>query len=75
MGGDRHRQLGERPWLHRYASPSRDHEGLGRGVFRIYADARDEVVGFAWSPLKVSRFVAPSEEHLVLGRFVPGFRP
>ena len=31
--------------------------------------------GFAWSTMKASRFIAPDDEHLVLGRFVPGFRP
>jgi hypothetical protein len=48
---------------------------LGRGVFRLYTDAGGSVTGFAWSTLKVSRFVAPADEHLVLGRLVPGFRP
>lgn len=53
----------------------RDHDGLGRGVFRLYAGAQGEVVGFAWSTTKLSRFVAPPDEHVVLARPVPGFRP
>jgi NlpC/P60 family len=52
-----------------------DHDGLGRGVFRLYTDAHGRVSGFAWSTMKASRFIAPDDEHLVLGRFVSGFRP
>jgi len=60
---------------HKRGANGRDHAGLGRGVVRLYADERDRVVGFAWSTLKASRFVAPHDEHVVLGRFVPGYRP
>lgn len=60
---------------HKKGEGGRDHDGLGRGVFRLYTDAGGSVTGFAWSTLKVSRFVAPADEHLVLGRLVPGFRP
>ncbi|MBE7418546.1 MAG: C40 family peptidase [Ideonella sp.] len=60
---------------YRRGANGRDHAGLGRGVVRLYADEHDRVVGFAWSTLKASRFVAPHDEHVVLGRFVPGYRP
>jgi hypothetical protein len=60
---------------HKRGADGRDHDGLGRGVFRLYADGRGEIAGFAWSTAKVSRFVAPADEHLVLGRLVEGFRP
>jgi hypothetical protein len=60
---------------HQRGPGGHDHDGLGRGVFRLYADAQGQVVGFSWSTLKASHFVAPEDEHLVLGRFVPGFRP
>jgi hypothetical protein len=60
---------------HKRGEDGRDHEGLGRGVFRIYTNAQGQVSGFAWSAMKASHFVAPEDEHLVLGRFVPGFRP
>jgi NlpC/P60 family len=60
---------------HKRGADGRDHDGLGRGVFRLYGDARGEVVGFAWSTAKASHFVAPEDEHLVLGRLVAGFRP
>ncbi len=60
---------------HKRGEGGRDHDGLGRGVFRLYASAAGEVVGFSWSTAKASRFVAPEDEHLVLGRLAPGFRP
>jgi hypothetical protein len=60
---------------HKKGDGGRDHDGLGRGVFRLYTDAHGRVTGFAWSTSKASRFVAPEDEHLVLGRFTPGFRP
>lgn len=53
----------------------RDHDGLGRGVVRLYANAQGEVAGFSWSTLKSSRFIGPQDEHVVLGRFAPAFRP
>jgi hypothetical protein len=60
---------------HKRGEGGHDHDGLGRGVFRLYANAQGQVSGFAWSAMKTSRFIAPDDEHLVLGRFVPGFRP
>ncbi len=60
---------------HKRAADGRDHDGLGRGIFRLYATADGHVAGFAWSTLKTSRFVAPEEEDVVLGRLVTGFRP
>lgn len=66
---------GDRDTRHHRGGDGRDHDGLGRGVFRLYGDSRGEVAGFAWSTLKVSRFVAPEDEHVLLGRFAPGFRP
>jgi hypothetical protein len=60
---------------HKRGAGGRDHDGLGRGIFRLYADSLGVVKGFAWSTSKASRFVAPEDEHLVLGRLVPGFHP
>jgi hypothetical protein len=60
---------------HKRGDDGRDHDGLGKGVFRLYSDAQGAVVGFSWSTLKVSKFVAPADEHVVLGRFVSGFKP
>jgi hypothetical protein len=60
---------------HKRADNGRDHDGLGRGVVRLYSSPSGEVVGFTWSTTKFSRFVAPADEHVVLGRFMTGFRP
>lgn len=60
---------------YRRGEGGRDHPGLGRGVFRLYTDAQGQVAGFSWSTLKVSRFVPPREEHVSMGRWIPGFRP
>jgi hypothetical protein len=60
---------------HKRGADGRDHDGLGRGVARLYTGLRNEIVGFAWSTTKASKFVAPEDEHVVLGRFIPGYRP
>jgi hypothetical protein len=60
---------------HKRGEGGHDHDGLGRGVFRLYANAQGQVTGFAWSTLKASKFVAPQDEDLVLGRLTPGFHP
>jgi hypothetical protein len=60
---------------HKRGEGGRDHDGLGRGVFRLYAGTQGQVAGFSWSTAKVSHFIAPEDEHLVLGRLIPGFRP
>jgi hypothetical protein len=60
---------------HHRGPNGKDHDGLGRGVFRIYAGPKGQVVGFSWSTARVSKFVAPDDEHLVIGRLIPGFKP
>jgi hypothetical protein len=60
---------------HKRGDDGRDHDGLGKGVFRLYSDAQGAVAGFSWSTLKASKFVAPADEHAVLGRFIAGFKP
>lgn len=60
---------------HGRGADGRDHDGLGRGVVRLYAASDGRVAGFTWSTLKTSRFVAPEDEDVVLGRPVPGFKP
>ena len=60
---------------HKRGEGGRDHDGLGRGVVRLYADASGGVAGFSWSTVKDSRFVSPKDEHVALGRFVTGFHP
>ncbi len=60
---------------HKKGPNGKDHQGLGRGVFRLYATQQGKITGFSWSTLTVSKFVAPEEEHLVLGRLIPNYQP
>ena len=60
---------------HKRGAGGRDHDGLGRGVVRLYTGAGGEIVGFSWSVTKASHFVGPDDEHVALGRPIPGYRP
>jgi hypothetical protein len=53
----------------------KDHDGLGRGVLRVYTNRQGKVAGFSWSTLPASEFKSPEEEHLVIGRLQPNFTP
>lgn len=43
-------------------------EGIGRGAFRIYVDASDEIQGYTWSTFSNSTYYNQSQRHLVVGR-------
>jgi len=60
---------------HKRGADGRDHDGLGEGVLRLYADAQGRATGFSWSALEVSKFRGPDEEPVAFGRLVPGYRP
>jgi hypothetical protein len=60
---------------HKRGADGRDHDGLGRGVLRLYTDAQGHITGFSWSALANSAFRGPDEEVVALGRLVPGYRP
>lgn len=60
---------------HKKGEAGKDHAGLGEGIFRIYSAADGTVAGFAWSTGASSEFKEPREEHLVIGRLKPDFRP
>lgn len=60
---------------HTRGKDGKDHEGLGMGILRLYANHDSTIAGFSWSTLRHSRFVGPSDEHLVIGRLVPGYKP
>ena len=49
------------------------HTGVGAGVFRIYANADGQIVGYAWSTVGASKFESASERKVVVGRLqIPG---
>lgn len=60
---------------HKKGDDGKDHDGLGRGICRIYTFKDGTVAGFAWSTLNASEFKGPDDEHVVLGRLMPGYRP
>ncbi len=49
-------------------SDGKDHDGVGQGIFRVYTDNQGGVAGFAWSTVAASKFRAPDDENLVIGR-------
>jgi hypothetical protein len=53
---------------HARGANGKDHDGLGEGVFRIYADPAGDPVGFTWSTVGASKFKAPDDEELLIGR-------
>jgi hypothetical protein len=56
---------------HARGPDGKDHDGLGEGVLRIYSNAQGDIAGFAWSTAFASKFKAPDDEHLIIGRFEP----
>jgi hypothetical protein len=60
---------------HKKGMAGKDHDGLGEGVLRVYADRQGQVAGLAWSTLDSSEFKSPRDEHLVIGRLKAGFKP
>jgi NlpC/P60 family len=60
---------------HKKGADGKDHDGLGKGVTRIYADRGGKVIGFSWSVLGASEFKDPKDEHLVVGRWTENYKP
>jgi hypothetical protein len=60
---------------HARGKNGKDHDGLGEGILRIYADPAGKVRGYSWSTNANSRFKPPEAEHLVMGRLILGFKP
>jgi hypothetical protein len=60
---------------HGKGTDGKDHDGLGKGILRLYTGQDGTVSGFSWSKLRHSRFVGQAEEHLVIGRLIPGYKP
>ena len=60
---------------HAQGENGKDHDGLGKGVLCIYTDKDTRVTGFSWSSMAKSEFKAPDDEHLVIGRLKPSFKP
>jgi hypothetical protein len=50
-------------------------DGVGRGDFRLYADTRGDVIGYAWSTSTGSTFRERATHSIVVGRLIAGFKP
>ena len=46
-------------------------DGVGRGIFRIYADSRGNMVGYTWSTFSNSVYYSQSQRQLAVGRHIP----
>jgi len=55
----------------RYLSSSAWDDGVGRGVFRIYADASGAILGYTWSTYTNSVYYNQSQRQLAVGRHTP----
>jgi len=60
---------------HKNGDNGKDHTGLGEGILRVYTHPDGKIAGFTWSSLSVSPFLDPKDEHLVVGRLKPGYKP
>jgi hypothetical protein len=60
---------------HKRGPDGHDHDGVGRGVLRLFADDQGHLTGFSWSALASSAFRGPDEEPVALGRLVPSYKP
>lgn len=49
--------------------------GVGRGVLRLYTDARGEDIAYTWSPESRRKVYSRDTHHLVIGRLTPKYKP
>jgi hypothetical protein len=59
----------------RYIKRGKYEPGLGKGLFRIYTDESDRIVGYAWSTSKRSDYYPQKTRSLVVGRLIPNYIP
>jgi hypothetical protein len=55
----------------RYKKNGEPYQGLGRGLFRLYADAGGEITGYSWSLLKPHKGFDPLVNPIIAGRPIP----
>ena len=66
---------GHGPTDSRHYAKGKFHNGVGEGLFRLYASADGTIAGYSWSVTKASEFYAPGERHLVIGRLNHEVKP
>jgi hypothetical protein len=60
----------------------KDHDGLGRGIVRLYSDESGRIAGFSWGygskgshVVQLAEFKGPDKAPVALGRLIPNFHP
>ena len=66
---------GHGPTDSRHYAKGKFHNGVGEGLFRLYAGPDGALAGYSWSVTKASEFYAPGERHLVIGRLNHEVKP
>jgi hypothetical protein len=66
---------GHGPTDSRHYAKGKFHNGVGEGLFRLYAGADGTIAGYSWSVTKASEFYAPGDRHLVIGRLNHQVKP
>jgi hypothetical protein len=66
---------GHGPTDTRHYAKGKFHNGVGEGLFRLYANPDGTLAGYSWSVTKASEFYAPAERHLVVGRLNHEVKP
>lgn len=55
----------------RYISTGNFNDGIGRGIFRLYANSKGAIVGYSWSTYSTSDYYSQSARPLIVGRLIP----
>lgn len=62
---------GHGPLDTRYIDGSSWNDGIGKGVFRVYVNANESIVGYTWSTYSNSTYYKQSDRPLAVGRLIP----
>jgi hypothetical protein len=66
---------GHGPTDSRHYAKGKFHNGVGEGLFRLYAGSDGTLAGYSWSVTKASEFYGPGERNLVIGRLNRDVKP
>jgi hypothetical protein len=66
---------GHGPTDTRHYAKGKFHNGVGEGLFRLYAGRDGAIAGYSWSVTKASEVYTPTERSLVVGRLNHKIKP
>ncbi|MFZ9660507.1 MAG: hypothetical protein ACO29O_01405 [Chitinophagaceae bacterium] len=55
----------------RFISSGNFNDGIGRGIFRVYVNSKNSIVGYTWSTYSTSVYYSQTDRPLIVGRLVP----